>query len=1289
MLKKRIIAVATALLVAYAPILPFSQTAFVSAADDVFMSEFAGAFQPKPAHDYQDYRLDAGQRVEDIISKLTLEEKVSFSAGSSALIRLGLNGGRGGGGEGLHGVAWDAQATVFPNSLGLSQSWDKDLFAKIGEAIANESLAASISAAGRLTPVVDLLRDPRYGRAYETLGEDAYLTGSLATAMAAAMNARTDEGYQQFMPILKHFLAYNAEINRLWIPSSLTPRTTNEYYIKAFKYPVEAGASKSLMNSYPVVSGKPVSVHPLQHDLLYDWTPDYRSKAQGGDGATGHYEYTTTNDYGSGSSMFVHSQRYFADDANGRVLGIAQGTKNGQMGWSFRDYGSQTGLQYEALARGMADEKDFEENARRSLTMALRLGDLDHLGIQSPYLKDPKATYGPDRAYQMERNKGLALRASQEQIVLLKNDGILPLNGGTVGKVALLGPLADQILKDFYSGSYKYRITIKDALINKLGKDNVAFSRAVDTVAIRSVSENKYLVNYNNGYIAPGSAGGESSFWGPPTTVKGTAVSVDGEPASAISLSNTDDVKYLYEVYDYGSGNKLLRTPINGRYVQVTNIGASIPNTMINNTSAPGEGNLDETAGGQNLNFSNFQKFRLVPTAGGHTAIYHMLSGDGINGGVGMAYDVDDEDINRGSYLQVKDGHVVPDIENTNGPYMSEYNVESPVDSVKDDGQIDDLPDNSFEFDFEYVQYSTQAAQVAIASAGQGAPIILVLGYEPHLNAREAVDLYETGLSGQQMALIDYVTGTLGREAILIVKTGNPMAIDRAVYENPKIKAILEIGDTGQEEGAAIVSALFDDGYSIKDPADWEPKMEYHNVGTRWHHKYDAYPGYMKSGGIEAYSPAGRLSATWYDGVDQMIGASEEHPPASYVYPDYSEAENDNMSNMNGTINTGLLTYDIIKGERTYQYLDDEPLFAFGYGLTYTDFVYSDVQVSAISDNKFTVSGKVKNNGPVKSDEVVEVYSSFAGTSSRIVQPKNRLIAYDRLLAIKPSEERTFSFTVDLKDKLGVWDVETGSLIVEPGAYTIKAVPSSDTADLGTNYTTLNVTTSNGGTAAAARSLNKLTFAEDFDDYSNVGGKVDDVEMVSTSIAYGSNTAVQFRKDGAWISFKDVSFSAAPAQITVRLGADRAGTLRIYAAPTGSTDIGGTEIASIDLQDTRPGSPGAPGQGIGPVGRYPGSPDGQDTASAYVKPDWQNVSVPVAGLAPGSYDIYVETDERGSVVEWLKFGAAHEEAASVSISQVYSQDSIRETGGSLAFTADLDPVTAIDTVTWSVANVGG
>ncbi|MDR1158542.1 MAG: InlB B-repeat-containing protein, partial [Oscillospiraceae bacterium] len=416
----------------------------------------------------------------------------------------------------------------------------------------------------------------------------------------------------------------------------------------------------------------------------------------------------------------------------------------------------------------------------------------------------------------------------------------------------------------------------------------------------------------------------------------------------------------------------------------------------------------------------------------------------------------------------------------------------------------------------------------------------------------------------------------------------------------------------------------------------------------------------------------------------------------SYRFPDYSEATNDNLSNMNGTINNGIMVYDIIKGERTYQYLPSAPLYSFGYGLSYGQFEYSNVAVTAINDGKFTVSGKVKNIGSKTSDEVVQIYSAFAGDVSRIKQPIKKLIAYERLHDIAVSnDERDFSFEIDLKDKLGVWDVESGDYVVEAGVYVITAGGSSadaDNIDDGNNDIALTVDAGDGvnngvNLITTKRDLKKLTLAENLDDYSEKGKQVDDIETVSASIAYKSNTAIQFRKDGAWISFKNVDFTSVPAHLTVQAGSDRTGSLKVYALPTdGDPDTALTIIATIPLTDTRPGSL-ATGLGIGPAGVYPGNVDGQTYKDAYVKPAWKKYGVAVSAVA-GTYDIYIETEKRGAVLEWFQFDAP-ETATDIAIDQLYSLDSIREKSGALTLSANLTPVTALDTLTWGVANKSG
>jgi beta-glucosidase len=1248
------------------------------------------AFAPKVDSPFRDDGVDAGARIDDIMSKLTLEEKIAMATGgsSAAVARLGLNAGRGGGGEGLHGVV-GGLATVFPSALGMSQSWDTDLFHSEGDIIAKESIADNGNI-GRLAPVMDLLHDPRAGRDYETMGEDADLTGTLGTAMTAGMNARTADGYQQFQPILKHFLGYNNEINRLWTNTVMPARDANEYYERVFKYPIAAGNAKSVMTSYPLINGKPVPVNPILGQMLTQWTPDYEG--------TGHDEFRTINDYGSGSSLWVHSQRYFPDDPDGRALGSAEAVKNGQMSWSFRSYGNPTTQVYDALARGQLTEKDIDEDARRNLAMSLRMGDFDQLAIKNPYTSETTTT----RSSLLPGNRKTALQASQEQLVLLKDDaGALPLQGSATHSAVLLGSLGEEVLKDYYTGNYAYDITIKNALDNKLGASNVYYNRAVDTVALKA-SNGKYLTAANN---ATNRDPGASNAADTPIQATGTAATDNSVQLGEKNL--------IFERYDFGGLDQLLRTPINDQYVQVPHTLTATANkgTLVNDTGAPGEGDFPSGS----MQYVNYQKLRIVPTNDGKFGLYSPVAGNGGNNSYGAsaeAYDQDDEDLNNGSYLRLMTGttqtnQIVADTAQGHvGPYRDENHTagpsitQAPFDHDGADQVVDSLPDN-YKFDMQTVQSSTQAIDKTLAAAPADAPVIVVVGYEPHLNAREAVDLESTGLSQQQMANIDYVTQTKGRDVVLIVKTGSPMTIDARVKDNPKVKAIIEMGHSGQEEGSALVSALFDDGYSV--PATgWEPASSKYGPTT-----YTSYPGYLDAGNtVPAYSPSGRLSATWYKQISDMVGASDDHPPASYRWPSYDESTDDNLTNLNGTVPTGLLTYDIIKGQRTYQYFKGTPLYDFGYGLTYTTFKYSDVAVSPIAGGKFTVSGKVTNTGARTSDEVVEIYSKFTGTPSRIVQPENRLIAFQRVKAIAANETRPFSFDVDLTDKLGVWDVEAGKFIVEPGTYRIKAAESS--SDTGT-AADLSVTTANGGTPAAGRNLNREVLAENFDDYSNLGGKVQDMELVSASDQYDSNTAVSLRQNGAWLAYKGVSIPAGTSSLTLHAGSDRAGAVKVYALPVGSDPAAAlgsaTPIATLSLQDTRPVGGIPTGLGTGPfsvIGQpfgnlpYPGSRPGQSTLdahgqpykNAYVNPDLRALSTSVS-VSAGSYDVYIVTQSRGARLDWFNFGSAPSTTAGLAISQPESLNSIRAKGGTLPLQADPSPVTSVSPVTWSVANVDG
>jgi beta-glucosidase len=296
---------------------------------------------------------------------------------------------------------------------------------------------------GTLAPVVDLLRDPRYGRAYETLGEDPVLTGDLATAMAKGLNKRTGGDYQMVIPTMKHFMAYNVEINRIWVSSNMTQRNLREYYFRAFQYPTEAGAAKGVMNSYHVVNGRPMMVNPFQGDhLLKRWVPKYPD--------SGQYEFLVVTDFHNPPNLYRHNQRFYYDDPEGRALSAADSIKNGTIGFGDLPHLIYPTL-YDAVARGMVTWEDIEENVRRTFTMRIRVGDLDHFDTVSPYNKPEY--YGTINV-NLEKHKKLALKAGQEQTVLLKNDGILPLKSKDTKGMVLFGLLGDQVLRDHYTANF-------------------------------------------------------------------------------------------------------------------------------------------------------------------------------------------------------------------------------------------------------------------------------------------------------------------------------------------------------------------------------------------------------------------------------------------------------------------------------------------------------------------------------------------------------------------------------------------------------------------------------------------------------------------------------------------------------------------------------------------------------------------------------------------------------------------------------------------------------------------
>ncbi|MEV1121898.1 glycoside hydrolase family 3 C-terminal domain-containing protein [Actinosynnema sp. NPDC049800] len=419
---------------------------------------------------FHDSGLDVRKRVDDLLARLTLDERIAMlHQYAPAVPRLGVAAFRTGA-EALHGVSWLGVATSFPQAVGLGATWDEELVRRVAEATSVELRAFHLhrppaEGDGRTSlqawaPVVNLLRDPRWGRNEEGYSEDPVHTARIAEAFCRGL-AGDDPRFLRAAPVLKHFLAYNNEDDRCTTSSGVRPRVLHEYDLAAFRPVVASGAATGVMAAYNLVNGRPCHVSPLIGDELRRWAEP-----------TGHELFVVSD--AEAPSNLVDLEHYFDDHAESHAAALKAGID------SFTDHGTDSGTPVgrlrEALERGLIDEADVDRAVRRQLELRFRLGEFD------PDL-DPYAAIGPD-AIDHPDHRVLAARAATEAVVLLKNDGLLPLDKAAAPRVAVIGPLSDVLHEDWYSGTMPYRVTVAAGLEEAVG--DVVRVSGDDRIALRS-----------------------------------------------------------------------------------------------------------------------------------------------------------------------------------------------------------------------------------------------------------------------------------------------------------------------------------------------------------------------------------------------------------------------------------------------------------------------------------------------------------------------------------------------------------------------------------------------------------------------------------------------------------------------------------------------------------------------------------------------------------------------------------------------------------------------------------
>jgi beta-xylosidase len=350
-------------------------------------------------------------------------------------------------GESLHGFM-EYGSTSFPQALGLASTWDPDLVKQVFTAAGDE--AGSRGAGQVFTPVLDLARDPRWGRTEETYGEDAYLVSRMAVAAVTGLQGDTfNIGRHHVVATMKHFAVHGQpEGGTNTAPGNYSERIIRENFLVPFQAAVQEGHVGSVMASYNEIDGIPSHINHwlLDRVLRQEW---------------GFRGYVTSD--GDGLQMLVQTHHVAATKADAARLALAAGV----------DYDLSDGSVYRTLIyqvkQGIVPESGLDRAVARVLVTKFRLGLFDNPFVDPDYAE--KTTNSPE-------HRALALKAAQETVVLLKNDkNLLPLDLSKLKTIAVIGPNADGLHLGGYSRMPSHSVTILQGIQDRVGsKAKVVFA---------------------------------------------------------------------------------------------------------------------------------------------------------------------------------------------------------------------------------------------------------------------------------------------------------------------------------------------------------------------------------------------------------------------------------------------------------------------------------------------------------------------------------------------------------------------------------------------------------------------------------------------------------------------------------------------------------------------------------------------------------------------------------------------------------------------------------------------
>ncbi len=451
--------------VALLPLATYAQQAAETAAPAPTPEQIkAAAVMP-----FRDASLPIEKRVDDLVRRLTLEEKVSqLIDRAPAIPRLDIPAYNWWN-EGLHGVARSGFATLFPQAIGNAATWDAPLVHSIGGVVSTEARSKYNDAIAHnnhdryfgltiWSPNINIFRDPRWGRGQETYGEDPFLTAHLGTAFVEGIQG-DDPKYFRAIATPKHYAVHSGpESTRHKANVDPSPHDLWDTYLPAFRATIVDSKADSIMCAYNRVDKVPACANKmLLGDILRgDW----------------HFNGFVTSDCGAIGDFYESYGHHYSPDAPaGSAAGVLAGTDT--------DCGTEYRALTDAVHKGLVSEPQIDVSLKRLFTARMKLGMFDP-PEQVPFSKMPMTLVNsPEHA-------ALALRASRESMVLLKNEGhFLPIDPAKHQTIAVVGPLAGSrvALEGNYNAIPLHPILPIDGIESEFGHDHVLYAQGATYIA--------------------------------------------------------------------------------------------------------------------------------------------------------------------------------------------------------------------------------------------------------------------------------------------------------------------------------------------------------------------------------------------------------------------------------------------------------------------------------------------------------------------------------------------------------------------------------------------------------------------------------------------------------------------------------------------------------------------------------------------------------------------------------------------------------------------------------------